>query len=257
MNNPLIIIPTYIVKQKHGEILTQCLSTCRESTDAEIYVIDDGSPTGAEDYLAKAKQELDRFTYAIKEENTGFSSTVNIGLARALNEGRDAVLVNADIEFKEYGWLEKMDESDADIVGGLLLYPNYLIQHAGIYFSKITRNFSHRFSGCPPTLPAAQHEEYCPVTGALQFIRHSVLQDVGVYDEDFKLGFEDVDYMIRAIAAGHRSLYNPEVKAVHHESLFRGEKSDKIRQWETDSLVTLLTKYEDYDFEGIAPVEVR
>ena len=178
---------------------------------------------------------------------------MNIGLQRALDEDKDAVLVNSDIEFVEYGWLEAMQDTDAGIVGALLLYPNYLIQHAGIYFSILTRAFTHRFTGCPPNLPAALVETECQVTAALQYIKHEVLADIGIYDEEFKLGMEDVDFTIRAIKAGHKSIYNPKVKAIHHESLVRGDKSDKIAQWEHDSYVHLRKKWHGVDFSDVAP----
>jgi GT2 family glycosyltransferase len=258
MSKPLLIVPSYLANQEHIKALGICVASLRQSTDAPLLIIDDGSPMPEEDknmvYFDAISEGYDNVSIHMKEENSGFSSTVNIGLRQALENNQDAILINADIEFKEHGWLETMVESEADIVGALLFYPSMLIQHAGIYFSIITRGFAHRFSSAPPDLPAAHVECECPVTGALQFIRHSVLEDVGVYDEDFKLGFEDVDYLIRAIKAGHKSLYNPKVKAVHHESLFRGgEKSDKIKQWEHESLVTLLKKHKGVDFTGIAP----
>ncbi len=237
--------------------MAKCIGSLRQTTDEEVLIVDDGSPAEQIDtYYRELVDWHDRISVHRKEENEGFSKTVNIGLARALSEGRDACLVNADIEFKEKGWLEECQKTEADIIGALLLYPNLLIQHAGIYFSTITRNFNHRFTSSPPNLPAAQELCECPVTGALQYLRHSVLADIGIYDEEFKLGFEDVDYMIRAIKGGHKSVYNPKVKAIHHESYFRKNKNDKIKRWEHESLVRLLTKYKNVDFEGIAPIAV-
>lgn len=256
-SDTLIIIPSYVASEKHLAVLDLAVRSAIASCDADILVVDDFSPMQdkvtllADEYLEE--DWWNRFFYITKKENSGFSSTVNKGLKVALRKEQNACLVNADIEFREKGWLEEAKNSDADIVGGLLFYPNYIIQHAGIYFSTLTRMFSHRFAGAPPNLPAAQVPCECPVTGALQFIRKDTLQDVGLYDEGFKMGFEDVDYMIRAIQKGHKSLYNPKVKAVHHESLFRGKKNEKIKSWEHQSLVQLITKYSDTDFSGIAP----
>ena len=248
--NPLLIIPTFVSQKVHAEILIKCVTTLRETTDREILIVDDNSSADVDD-LFTALEEYDNLEVHRKEENTGFSSTVNIGLARALAEGRDACLINQDIEFVDPEWLDKMMETDAHIIGALLLYPNYLIQSAGTYFSQITRNFAHRFVGSPPNLPAAQIPCECPVTGALQYVRLEVLQEIGIYDEKFKLSFEDVDYLIRALEAGLRSLYNPEVKAVHHESIVRGVKSERLREWESDSLMYLMTKYSEVDFRDL------
>jgi len=253
----LLIIPTHLRKKEHIEILAKCVKTLRESTDDELLIIDDGSPMSQADkdsvFHSITEVAKDNIRIHYKDDNTGFSDTVNVGLERALENQKDACLINSDIEFVEYGWLDEMKNTDADIVGALLLYPNYVIQHAGIYFSVISRAFHHRFAGCPPNLPVALEPCECPVTGALQYIRHEVLDDIGIYDEDYKLGMEDVDFMIRAIKGGHRSLYNPKVKALHHESLIRRDKSDKIEEWEMDSYKHLIQKWKEVGFSDVAP----
>jgi GT2 family glycosyltransferase len=261
LSDTLLIIPSYLGNNEHIAVLGNCIRSIRASTDAPLLIVDDGSPLSDDQkgmiYNDAIKEGYENVEVIQKEENEGFSSTVNTGLKVAIENKQNACLINADIEFREEGWLNELEGSDADIVGGLLLYPSLLIQHAGIYFSVISRNFSHRFSSCPPNLPAAHKECECPVTGALQFLRYSVIDDVGLYDDKFKMGFEDVDYMIRAIKSGHKSLYNPKVKAIHHESLFRKEGNEKVKQWETDSLAWLLKKYEGVHFDGVAPTKLE
>lgn len=250
----LLIIPSYLKTNTHAKVLSKCVGTLRETTEDTILIVDDCSPVKEKDkFYRELSDWVENVEYEIQPRNKGFSSTVNVGLKRALNEGLDACLVNADIEFKEKGWLEEAQNTDADIVGALLFYPNMIIQHAGIFFSLFSRTFDHRYKGSAPNLPAAQIPTECPVTGALQFIRHDLLKDIGLYDEEFRLGMEDVDYCLRAIQAGHKSVFNPNVKAIHHESLFRGEESEKMREWESDSRLRLFQKYSDVDFKGIAP----
>lgn len=251
---PLLIIPSFISKEKHAHALIKTVSTLRASTDKNVLIIDDGSPAkNISNLYSEIKNKYDDIEIYEKDANEGFSKTVNIGLAKALANGQDACLVNADIEFVNENWLEEMQKTEADIIGALLLYPNFLIQSAGTYFSRITRAFIHRFVGSPPNLPAAQVECECPVTAALQYIRHDTMAKIGIYDEEFTMGCEDVDYLIRALHAGFRSVYNPKVIAIHHESLFRGNESDKVRQWQAESFLHLFNKYYDVDFRGIAP----
>ncbi len=256
MSNALLIIPCYLRSQADATVLMKCIGSIRQTQVKEdIFLIDDGSPwKEKEKVYEEAKEWHDNVEFYLKDENGGFSETVNIGLGKALSEERDACLINADIEFTEIGWLQAAQRTKADIIGALLLYPNDLIQHAGIYFSHITRSFDHRFKGSPSNLPAAQKECKCPVTAALQYIRHDVLKDVGLYDEEFKMSYEDVDFMIRAIEKGYTSVYNPKVKAVHHESLFRGGAEGKLKDWQKDSYARLLMKYKDHNFADIAPI---
>jgi O-antigen biosynthesis protein len=184
---------------------------------------------------------------------------VNVGLARALAEGRDALLINADVEFTWPGWLEALqartDTQDrpAAVVGGLLLFPSGLIQHAGVYFSLLGRGFDHRFRYAPATLPEAHVPSRCPVTGALQLIRHECLEAVGLYDEAFRLGFEDVDFCLRVFASGRESIYEPAAMATHHESLFRGTPTRRISRWQQESLELLRRKHMHTDFSPWVP----
>jgi GT2 family glycosyltransferase len=251
MNNPLLVIPTYFSKEKDLEVFKKCIITIRESADAEIICIDDCSPN--KELYEKAR--MTSYTYANIDwqrnlENSGFSKTVNVGLSKSLKENRDAVLVNQDMEFNEKGWLEQAASHNADIVGGMLTYPNGLIQHAGIYFSTISRTFLHRFHYCFPEVPAANKIEKCPVTGALQYIKLDTLKSIGLYDEDFFLGYEDVDYNLRVLFAGGECIYDPKLRAVHHESIIRKDfKNDK----QIESLKTIIMKYKDKDFKGIVP----
>jgi GT2 family glycosyltransferase len=224
-----------------------------------VLVVDDHSP--ARDLVAQLEAVADELgvTVVAKEENSGFSRTVNVGLKIARDEGWDAVLVNADIEFHQAGWLERMlartdtKGRPAAVVGARLLYPNGLIQHAGIYFSLLRRDFFHRFHFGPADLPEAQEPCRCPVTGALQLIRHETLVEVGLYDEGFRLAFEDVDYCLRVFEAGLECIYEPTVSAIHLESYFRRNQDKKIRDWTLKSQARLLHKYAHLDMTRFTP----
>jgi GT2 family glycosyltransferase len=194
------------------------------SEDHGLLAINDGSPY--EDGVIELDYEFaetdGRFAIYGKD-NTGFAKTVNDGLANALDFGDDALLVNADLEFLDNDWLQIMLDTDADIVGAKLLYPNHnLVQHCGIYYSFYTRLFSHIGRFAPPETPELNIERECPVTGALMLIRHRVLKKIGLLDTNFEFGFEDVSYCLDAIQAGFKVVYQPKAVAIHHESAFRG-----------------------------------
>lgn len=261
----LAIIPTYVTLSADVEMLHDCLKSLREKTPddrLDIMVVDDGSP---DDGLVNAVAALCKKWGAdlrTKGDNEGFSRTVNVGLQRALDEGRDAILVNADIEIITDGWLDRFGATEGLFVGGpaavagaLLAFPNGLIQHGGIYFSLLTREFNHSWKFAPMNLPAAQKATTCPVTGALQFIRHETLTAVGLYDERFRMGYEDVDYCLRVFKSGRECVYQPRVKAWHHESVFRGRKSEKLNKWHAESFFLLMEKWQDQSFAGLVPFQ--
>jgi O-antigen biosynthesis protein len=260
---PLTIIPTYVRNAVDVGLVADTLRSLRATAgDAcDVLVVDDCSP---EDELVSAIAQLCEQCDAelfVASENAGFSRSVNVGLRRCLDEGRDAVLCNADIVFGlTKDWLglmarQRCQEGDglASIVGALLLYPSGLIQHAGVFFSLLTRDFGHRYNYGPGNLPEAQHAIVCPVTGALQFIRHECLEAVGLYDEGFRMGHEDVDMCIRTMLSGRECVYQPGVRAIHYESAFRGRPDQKIAKWTHDSWMHFVAKYAEQSFAAFVP----
>jgi GT2 family glycosyltransferase len=256
----LAVVPTYLRTDEDLDVLLRCLVSLRQTApEADVLVVDDCSPnTKLVDMLDLAAGELEIVLYR-RPENGGFSRAVNDGLRWALKEGRDAVLVNADIEFTRPHWLEAMlarkdtTGAPAAVVGARLLYPNGLIQHAGVYYSTLHRFWAHRFNYGPADLPEALVPCRCPVTGALQLIRHECLYAVGVYDESFRMGHEDVDYCLRVFASGRECIYEPAACAVHAESVFRRRKGEGQDDWERESARTLQEKYATSDLSGFRP----
>lgn len=251
----LIIMPTYIQNDADLNMTWRTIETILATTDksSHLTIIDDCSPyfEGRRGLWDKVNSYMHgdmmgcHLSILLQPDNKGFASTVNIGLNHALQHGSDAVLVNADMEFVYDGWLEALYEVDAAVVGGLLLFPNGLIQHAGIYYSILRRAYDHRFAFAPGDLPAAQVQFDCPVTGALQLIRYSTLEEIGVYDEEFKMGWEDVDYCLRVFLSGQRCVYQPAAKAIHHESAFRNQRD--LKEWHRASYSELSRKYPGTD----------
>lgn len=262
---PLVIIPTYLREPEDVDVTLMAVNSTRVTAgeSVDILCVDDGSPERdlVDDLYEKGNEggRLPKLNLHAKDENTGFSRTVNIGLQKALDEGRDAVLLNADMEIDTPGWPRIMRATmgtanrKAAVVGALLMFPNGLIQHAGIYFSLLTRTFDHLYKYGPGNLPEALQPRICPVTGAFQYIHHQTLETVGLYDEQFFLGWEDVDYCVRVFLAGGECVYNPKVRGYHHEMLFRGRPSPKVQEWQAKSFMYLCMKYESQSFAEWVP----
>ena len=235
----LAVVPTYVRSDDELDVTITTLRTLREvEPDLDVLVVDDCSPDVEHTHsLLDATRRLG-VELSQKAENEGYSKTVNVGLQRALDGGMHAITLNADMEFYA-PFVERMiecrDSQDrpAAVVGGLLLFPTGLIQHGGIYFSLIDRNFDHRFRFGPGALPEAQLPKICPVTGAMQFIRHSTLEKIGLYDTTFSMGHEDVSYCLDVFEAGLECVYDPGVRAIHHESMFRsaGQEERHAASW--------------------------
>jgi GT2 family glycosyltransferase len=242
----LCIVPTYLRTADELDVLLKCLVSLQTTAPgASVLVVDDASPnTDLAKALELACEELG-IAFVANDENSGFSRTVNVGLELAHAMEHDAVLVNADIEFPQPGWLENMrDRTDTEgrpaaVVGARLLYPNGLIQHAGVVFSLLNRDWLHRYRFGPANLPEALSTTRCIVTAALQFIRWETLDQIGLYDEGYRLCYEDVDYCLRVFGAGLECIYEPSVVAIHHESYFRKKVTPEIKRWTTESIARM------------------
>src|SRR4051794_13562904 len=171
---PLVIVPNFVTEPEDVKVLADGLMSVQKTAPGEVkvLVVDDCSPKPELVDEIEALQDALNFHLIRREKNEGFSRTVNVGLQQALEEGRDAVLLNADVEIDTPGWVKTMQETTdnfgnpASVVGALLLYPNGLIQHAGIYFSLLTRDFREMYKYGPGNLPAALKKAVSPVTGA-------------------------------------------------------------------------------------------
>jgi GT2 family glycosyltransferase len=58
---------------------------------------------------------------------------------------------------------------------------------------------------------------YSAVTGAVLATRMSVVREVGGFDEQFAVDYNDVDFCLRIGAAGYRIVYTPYAELYHFE----------------------------------------
>jgi O-antigen biosynthesis protein len=250
---PVAIIPLYIRNKQDAQVSAYCVDSLLVTADVDILIIDDGSPSRkwSNQFHSAVKGNVE----TIMKHNSGFAKTVNVGLKRAHLEGRDAILVNADIYFHEEGWLEEFQKGTEFVRGARLYYPNGTIQHAGIYYSLIHRDFNHIYRFAPGNFNKALEPRICPVTGALQYITNECLDEVGYYDSKFSMSWEDVDYCLQVFNAGHKCEYMPKVEAIHHEGMFRGgsKKSEKVAEWEKNSWYYLHEKWDNVGFSEWVP----
>lgn len=228
-----IIIPTV----RQTALVDKCLQSLQRQTSwksIEAIVVDDGSSTEVQQTLTEIAQRHDA-RLILKKENTGFASTVNLGVASA--QGRYFCLVNNDILFNDSIWLERMVEtvnrSRVGIVGAKLVYPDGRIQHGGVYYLAGRKTFDHRFRFMPADYgPAQSVGEVLAVTGALMLIRREVWQILNGMSEEFFIAYEDVDFCLRARKRGWKILYDGRAVAIHAEGATRGSHpANKDPEW--------------------------
>ncbi len=159
-----------------------------------------------------------------------FAATNNRGAERA--QGEFLLALNDDTEVLEPDWLTAMvgvavGDPRVGVVGARLLYPSGRIQHAGVVLG-IGEIAGHAFRHFPADHPGylglgACEREVGAATFACALVRRSVWEELAGLDEvNLPLSYNDVDFCLRARAAGHQIVYTPEAKLLHFESATRG-----------------------------------
>jgi GT2 family glycosyltransferase len=232
-----IVIPT----RDKPAVLRRCLASIfSRSTYArfEVLLVDNGSVEAAtRDLLADWKQREPRRFRVLHDDRPFNYSALNNAAVRA-SSSPFLVFLNNDTEILSPDWLEAMLEyaqrDSVGAVGGLLLYPDGRVQHAGVVIG-IGGLAGHIFKRFPATAGGYYDAlktvtNYSAVTAACMMVRRTAFEAAGGFDETLPVAWNDVDLCLRLREAGFRAVYLPHVRLVHHESVSRGPDTDPVRR---------------------------
>lgn len=217
-----------IVTYRRADLLEACLKSLASVNAGgppwAAVLVHNGGPLHMRDWIRSRWGTDPAFRLVLLPDNLGFSTAANVGIREALGMGATTVvLVNDDIQFTRpvLGPLsDAFSHPLIGTVGAKLLYPDGTIQHGGMRRSG--QEISHRFHGQPGQTPGSDVPADVCVTGALVAWRRSMMDQIGLLDEGFRMGSEDVDYCLSSLKAGYRVVYWPEFTAIHWEGATRG-----------------------------------
>ena len=215
-----VIIPNW----NGAHHLPACLESLRRQTlrEFEVIVADNGSVDGSLELLARDYPEVRVLDLG---ENLGFAGACNAGIRAA--GGTLIVLLNNDAE-AEPRWL-------SEVVAVFQRHPE-----AGLVASKMllfdrrdtfhTAGDFYRLDGIPGNRGVwqkdkGQYDREEPVfsaCGGSAAYRRTMLDQVGLLDEDFFFSCEDVDLAWRAQLAGWQCIYAPRAVVYHKLSATGG-----------------------------------
>ncbi|SNS47943.1 hypothetical protein SAMN05421770_1011151 [Granulicella rosea] len=229
-----------IVSFNTREILRECLeSVVKESAglNIEILVVDNASKDGSPEMV---ERDFPQARVMRSDVNLGFGAANNVALREA--RGRYHVLLNSDAFFQPRALelaIRHMDATpDCGLGGGRLIGRDGEGQPSSRCFHSVTGDFivltglaamfpkSKFFGAFDRTwadVNAAAAVDWVP--GAFSIIRPSVLQQIGLFDPEFFLYYEEVDLCKRVKQAGMRVWYWPDVVVVH----IGGESSRQLK----------------------------
>lgn len=162
-----------------------------------------------------------------QNNNLGFAKAVNLGIKTA--KGEYFLITNNDVTFTKNYLTQLVDflqkKPLVGITGGKVYYkrPQKKISFPGAKFDFYTGLLR-------PNKNPNQIIETDWVPGCNMLIKREVLENIGIFDEDFFFYFEDLDFCLRARKAGYKVIYYPKAVMYHGE----GVSIDKER-WQKKS----------------------
>ncbi len=200
----------------------------------EVHLVDNASPGGDAEVLSQAHEDrgwAGRVTFWPETENHGFGRGNNLVLHHLAERATPPTYVfllnpDAELENEAIDILAKALEADpeAGAAGAGISFPDGTPAVACFRFPSLLREIvgAINFGPLDRLLPSARvslpPEWAGPVdwvAGASVLMRFDHLAEVGFFDPDFFLYFEEVDLMRRLRQAGHRTLYVPEARVLH------------------------------------------
>jgi len=211
-------------------LLKDCLNSlenCTHGISYEVIIIDNNSDEGTVNYLKSIKNK--NYTIIFNKENLGFAKANNQGIKIAV--GDYLILLNNDTEVTN-NWLDELitvAESDEKIgiVGSLLFYPDGRhIQHAGVrvvlHHGNLWPYHTHMLEYYSDLFNEIKTEQFQVVTGACMLVKRDTVTKIGLLDEGFINGYEDVDFCFRANSKGLKVFLAHKSKVYHYESMSKG-----------------------------------
>lgn len=227
-HHPLVSI--VIPNRDQAALLEVCLQSVRATTDGpiEIIIVENGSRDPATHDLYHRWRATGLVQVLEWEHRFNYSAVNNFAAARS--HGEFLLFLNNDIEAIRPGWLPEMVRFAArpgvGAVGAKLLYPDQTIQHAGVVLGMhgvaghLHRGEAGDFPGHMARLKVPHN--VAAVTGACLLVRAKTFHQVGGFNEDLELAYNDIDLCLNLLSAGFRNVLTPWAELIHHESKTRG-----------------------------------
>jgi GT2 family glycosyltransferase len=249
------ILSTVIVNFRQWEntvALTDQLdsSDCMRAGQAEVVLIDNDREAQP---LRRCVRYWPGVTLRCFGRNRGFARAVNEGCRRA--RGEWLLLLNPDVRVPEefldavLAAAEQIVAGDpkAGIIGFQLRHDDESRQGStgpepslGNVLAGLLRPRSRR--RCQP-ISGMQRRAVEWVTGCCLLVRRECWEQLGGFDEDYFLYYEDVDLCRRARSAGWSVWYDPTVRVTHFRPLHTRRVSAALRLMTRHALLTYAAKH--------------
>ena len=222
-----VVIPNY-----NGEkYLKACLDSLMEQSlkAEEIIVVDNDSKDSSIQYIIDNYK--DKVTLVTMDKNYGFSIAVNEGIKRSKSEF--VALLNNDTELHK-NWLEELynriksqDEIFSVSSKMLRFIERDIIDDAGDEYTLF--GWSSKIGDGQPSFKQDISREVFSACAGAAIYRKSILEEIGLFDENFFAYLEDMDISYRARVYGYKNYYASGSKVYHIGSATSGSRHNSFK----------------------------
>lgn len=180
----------------------------------EIVVVENAS---GDDSAARIRAAAPKVNLVVSKTNTGFAGGCNAGVAAS--SGEFVALLNNDAK-PDAGWVRAAVEKFAEsprigaVASKVLDWDGELVDYLGSAMTWYGMGYKPFTAERIPSTPDLARDVLFG-TGAAMFVRRSVYDDLGGFDERYFMFFEDVDFGWRLNLRGWRFVYEPRSLAFH------------------------------------------
>ncbi|MBI4036712.1 glycosyltransferase family 2 protein [Candidatus Daviesbacteria bacterium] len=235
-----VIIPNWNGKDFIGDCL---LSLRKQVIKAyEVIVVDNGSKDGSVNLIEESFPEV---TLVKLPNNFGFARAINEGVKKSKAEF--VVFLNSDTVVEE-NWLENLiifgqKYRDCISVNSKLLnfFNRNLIDGVGITINEVGQARSIGWK----EEDRGQYDKAMYIfgaTGGASLFRRKDFLKVGMFDENYFMYSEEVDFAFRAQFLNYKSIYCPKALVYHRHKASAKKKPHHIEYWQFRNMTITIIK---------------
>lgn len=234
MKFPLVSV--LILTYNRSDLLKTALEAALKSDypNLEFIVVDNES---SEDIAGFVKKEFPKNKVKVVrlKKNKGLTGGFNFGFKYCRGKYTQLLCNDTKIDKKAIGLMFNVMENDPELgmvvpkviqmrkptelhsAGGFVTIYG-ILYHYGVYQKKNN--------------PKYQKTYYCFTgTGAGYLIKTSIGKEIGLYDEDFYIAYDDIDLCHRIWLAGYKIVYCPKAELLHYWSATLNASAPKLWYW--------------------------
>lgn len=249
--NEYPLISVIIPNKDHTEDLDKAIRSLFNTgtwPNLEVIVVENNSEEQkTEDYYTIIQKEYPQVHVVRYPDIFNYSKINNFGVKHA--KGEFLLFLNNDVEMIEPESIQEMmgyaQREDVGAVGCRLLYPDKSIQHAGVVIGigVADHAFKGTYSGDGTYFNRAMTpQDISAVTAAAMLTKKSVFEEIGGFDEQLAVNFNDIDYCLKVNQTGKKVVYNPYACFYHYESKSRGQDATSEKNARYMQELTLFTE---------------